>query len=113
MTPWGCSRSSRTQSARWAAARGIDPGNFGGPSNAPVAADDPIFAPIEGISLEEYARVAKIGSNQGVTTEEGLAAVGHGRGPRRRHLHPGHKGWTERWEHGHRPTFRKHFDAAG
>ena len=31
----------------------IDPAIFGGPSNRPVAADDPIWAPINGFSLED------------------------------------------------------------
>ena len=42
-------------------AMGIDTANFGGPSNAPVADDDPIWEPIEGIDLPTYARVAKAG----------------------------------------------------
>jgi hypothetical protein len=56
-------------------AMGIDTASFGGPSNAPVADDDPIWQPIEGISLEVYAVTAKKASNLGVTDEAGMAEV--------------------------------------
>jgi hypothetical protein len=56
-------------------AMGIDTANFGGPSNAPVADDDPIWQPIEGISLELYAVTAKKASNLGVTDEAGMREV--------------------------------------
>jgi hypothetical protein len=56
-------------------AMGIDTANFGGPSNAPVADDDPIWAPIDGISLELYATTAKKASNLGVTDEAGMREV--------------------------------------
>jgi len=56
-------------------AMGIDTANFGGPSNAQVSDDDPIWAPIEGISLEVYAVTAKKASNLGVTDEAGMAEV--------------------------------------
>ena len=61
-------------------AMGIDTAAFGGPSNAAVADDDPIFEPVEGISLEDYARVAKAAQRQGVTDEAGMAAVGQAEG---------------------------------
>lgn len=61
-------------------AMGIDTANFGGPSNAAVADDDPIFADVEGISLQDYARVAKAAQAQGVTDEAGLAAVAQSQG---------------------------------
>lgn len=37
----------------------IDPAAFGGPSTRSVAADDPIWAPINGISLQDYAALAR------------------------------------------------------
>jgi hypothetical protein len=61
-------------------AMGIDTANFGGPSNAPVADDDPIWAPIEGIDLATYARLGKIAQGQGVTDEAGMAAVAQAEG---------------------------------
>lgn len=56
-------------------AMGIDTANFGGPSNAAVADDDPIFEPVEGVSLQDYARLGKIAQGKGVTDEAGMAAV--------------------------------------
>lgn len=95
-------------------ARGIDTANFGGPSNAPVADDDPIWAPIEGISIEVYAQVAKKASNQGVTDEAGMAAVATAEGLDGEAFGRAAKGWVERMGTsmavGQR--FRSHFDAA-
>ena len=96
-------------------AMGIDTADFGGPSNAPVADDDPIWAPIEGIGIDEYARVAKIGSTQGVTDEAGMAAVATNEGLDPAAWAAAAKGWTDRMGQnmavGQR--FRQHFDAAG
>lgn len=56
-------------------AMGIDTANFGGPSNAAVADDDPIWEPVEGVSLQDYARVGKAAQGKGVTDEAGMKAV--------------------------------------
>ncbi len=62
-------------------AMGIDTANFGGPSNAAVADDDPIWEPVEGVSLQDYARVGKAAQGKGVS--EGLPAHNPAcRGPR-------------------------------
>lgn len=61
-------------------AMGIDTAAFGGPSNAAVADDDPIFADVEGVSLQDYARVGKIAQGKGVTDEAGMAAVAQEQG---------------------------------
>ena len=61
-------------------AMGIDTAAFGGPSNAAVADDDPIFAPVEGVSLEDYAKVGKIAQGRGVTDEAGMAVVAQEQG---------------------------------
>ena len=37
----------------------IDTAHFGGPSTRSVAADDPIWQPINGISLQDYADLAR------------------------------------------------------
>jgi len=37
----------------------MDPAMFGGPSTRSVAADDPIWQPINGISLQDYADLAR------------------------------------------------------
>ncbi len=56
-------------------AMGIDTANFGGPSNAAVADDDPIWEPVEGVTLQDYARVAKAAQGKGVTDEAGMKVV--------------------------------------
>lgn len=52
-----------------------NPAAFGGPSTTPLAADDPLLQPVNGVSLEQYARVAKECQRQGVTDEAGVGAV--------------------------------------
>lgn len=56
-------------------AMGIDTANFGGPSNAPVADDDPIWEPVEGVTLQDYAKVGKAAQGKGVTDEAGMKVV--------------------------------------
>ena len=94
---------------------GIDTAAFGGPSNAAVSPDDPIFAPIEGISLEEYARIAKIGANQGVTDEAGMNAIAMAEGHDPAAWGTAVKGWVERMGQNMAigQNFRKYYDAAG
>lgn len=53
----------------------VDPATMGGPSSAPLDADDPMLQPINGIGLPEYAAVAKLAQARGVTTEEGMAEI--------------------------------------
>jgi hypothetical protein len=53
----------------------VDPAVLGGPSTAPLDADDPMLQPINGIGLAEYAAVSKQAQAEGVTTEEGMAAI--------------------------------------
>lgn len=55
--------------------RGMDPAIIGGPSNKPLAADDPMLAPIDGISLADYAAVSKQAQQRGVTDEAGMQAI--------------------------------------
>jgi len=95
-------------------AMGIDTANFGGPSNAPVADDDPIFAPIEGISLQEYARLAKIAQSQGVTDEAGMAAIATAEGHDAAAWNTAVKGWIERMGQNMAvgQKFRQHLDAS-
>ena len=95
-------------------AMGIDTANFGGPSNAPVADDDPIFAPIEGISLQEYARLAKIAQGQGVTDEAGMAAIATAEGHDAAAWSAAAKGWIDRMGQNMAvgQKFRQHLDAS-
>ncbi|MCU0310575.1 MAG: hypothetical protein MUE36_06505 [Acidimicrobiales bacterium] len=53
----------------------VDPAAMGGPSSAPLDADDPMLQPVNGIGIAEYAAVAKIAQERGVTTEEGMAEI--------------------------------------
>jgi hypothetical protein len=60
----------------------IDPAVLGGPSTRSVAADDPIWQPINGISLEDYGQLARDAQARGVTDEAGMIALA------------GERGWT-------------------
>jgi hypothetical protein len=95
-------------------AMGIDTAAFGGPSNAAVADDDPIFEPIEGVSLELYAQIAKKAQAQGVTDEAGMVAIAAAEGHDGEAFGRAMKGWVDRMGQnmavGQR--FRAAFDAA-
>lgn len=52
----------------------IDPAVLGGPSTRSVAADDPIWEPINGISLQDYAELARDARPRGIKDEAGLIA---------------------------------------
>lgn len=58
----------------------IDTAVFGGPSTRSVAQDDPIWAPINGISLEDYAGLARDAQARGITDEAGLITLARERG---------------------------------
>ena len=55
--------------------QGMDPAVIGGPSNKPLAADDPMLQPIDGISLADYAAVSKQAQARGVTDEAGMLSI--------------------------------------
>lgn len=52
-----------------------NPAAFGGPSNAPIPTDDPMLAPVEGVSLADYARVVKEAQRRGATDQAAVNAV--------------------------------------
>jgi hypothetical protein len=58
----------------------INPAAMGGPSTSAVAADDPIWQPINGISLQDYGDLARDAQARGVTDEAGMIALGQERG---------------------------------
>ncbi|WP_396933560.1 hypothetical protein [Mycolicibacterium sp.] len=58
----------------------IDTAVFGGPSTRSVAQNDPIWAPINGISLEDYAGLARDAQARGITDEAGLITLAGERG---------------------------------
>jgi hypothetical protein len=58
----------------------IDPAVMGGPSTRSVAADDPVLAPINGISLQDYADLARDAQARGVTDEARMITLAKERG---------------------------------
>jgi hypothetical protein len=75
---------------------GIDTAAFGGPSNAPVGADDPILQPVDGISMQHYAWIAKLASNAGVTDVAGMVAIAEQNGLDGPRFAAACKVWVER-----------------
>jgi hypothetical protein len=53
----------------------IDPAIMGGPSTRSVAENDPIWEPINGVSLQDYADWANEAQKRGVNDEAGLIAI--------------------------------------
>ena len=58
----------------------IDPAVMGGPSTRSLAAGDPVLAPISGISLQDYAELARDAQARGVTDEAGMITLAKERG---------------------------------
>ena len=57
------------------AGMGANPAAFGGPSTTPLAPDDPLLAPVDGLSLEMYGTASAEAQRRGVTDEDGMAAL--------------------------------------
>lgn len=74
----------------------IDTAMFGGPSNRSVAADDPIWEPINGISLQDWAEVAREARARGVIDEAGMISVAQERGWNPADAKAAMDGWTQR-----------------
>ena len=58
----------------------IDPALIGGPSTKSVAENDPIWQPINGISLQDYAALAKDAQARGINDEAGMITLAQERG---------------------------------
>jgi hypothetical protein len=58
----------------------IDPAILGGPSTRSVAADDPIWQPINGISLQDYGELAREAQARGINDEAGMITLAKERG---------------------------------
>jgi hypothetical protein len=58
----------------------IDTAILGGPSTRSVAADDPIWQPINGISLQDYAELARDAQARGINNEAGMINLAQERG---------------------------------
>ncbi len=74
----------------------IDPAVLGGPSTRSVAADDPIWAPINGISLQNYAELARDAQARGVTDEAGMISLAQERGWSPADTKAALDGWVQR-----------------
>ena len=74
----------------------IDPTAFGGPSTRSVAVDDPIWEPINGISLQDYADLARAAQARGVTDEAGMITLAGERGWDPAHTKAALDGWVQR-----------------
>ncbi len=74
----------------------IDPAILGGPSTRSVAADDPIWAPINGISLQDYADLARDARGRGITDESGMIALARERGWDPADTKAAMDGWVQR-----------------
>ena len=58
----------------------INPSVMGGPSTSSVAADDPIWQPINGISLQDYGELAREAQARGINDEAGMITLAQERG---------------------------------
>jgi hypothetical protein len=74
----------------------IDPAMFGGPSTRAVAADDAIWRPINGISLQDYAGLARDAQARGVTDEAGMIAIAQEKGWNPADTKAALDGWVQR-----------------
>jgi hypothetical protein len=74
----------------------LDPAAFGGPSTRSVAADDPIWQPINGISLQDYAELARDAQARRVVDEAGMIALAAERGWDAADTKAALDGWVQR-----------------
>ena len=74
----------------------IDTAIFGGPSTKSVAADDPIWQPINGISLQDYAELARDAQARGINDEAGMIAIAQEKGWSPTDTKAALAGWVQR-----------------
>jgi hypothetical protein len=74
----------------------IKPAVMGGPSTSAVASDDPIWQPVNGISLQDYAEIAREAQARGVTDEAGMIAIAQERGLNPADTKAALDGWVQR-----------------
>ena len=74
----------------------IDPSFMGGPSTRSVAADDPIWQPINGISLQDYADLAREAQARGINDEAGMITLAQERGWNPNDTKAALDGWVQR-----------------
>lgn len=74
----------------------VDPAIIGGPSTRSVAADDPIWQPINGVSLQDYAELAREAQSRGINDEAGMIASAQERGWSPTDTKAALDGWVQR-----------------
>jgi hypothetical protein len=74
----------------------IDPAVMGGPSTRSVAANDPIWEAINGISLQDYADLAREAQGRGITDEAGMITLAQERGFNPADAKAAFDGWVQR-----------------
>ena len=74
----------------------IDPAMMGGPSTRSVASDDPIWQPINGISLQDYAELARESQARGINDEAGMITLAQERGWNPADTKAALDGWVQR-----------------
>jgi len=74
----------------------MNPAMFGGPSTQSVAADDPIWQPINGISLQDYADLAREAQARGINNEAAMITLAKERGWNPTDTKAALDGWVQR-----------------
>ena len=74
----------------------VDPAAFGGPSTASVSMEDPIWEPINGVSLQDYADWAREAQARGANDEAGLIAIAGEKGVSAADAKAALDGWVAR-----------------
>lgn len=74
----------------------VDPAILGGPSTKPLAVDDPLLQPINGVALDQYARIVKGASGQGASDEAAVCAYAETQGVAAADFAAAMAGWNDR-----------------
>ncbi|MDZ5621994.1 hypothetical protein SFC88_14195 [Nocardioides sp. HM23] len=74
----------------------VDPAAFGGPSTRSVAENDPIWEPINGVSLQDYADWAREAQTRGINDEAGLITLAGEKGVSAADAKAALDGWVAR-----------------
>jgi hypothetical protein len=86
----------KAKKAAQQAQQAIDPAVLGGPSTRSVAGDDPIWQPINGISLQDYAELAREAQARGINDEAGMITLAEERGWTPANTKAALDGWVQR-----------------
>jgi hypothetical protein len=74
----------------------VDPAILGGPSTRSVAENDPIWEPINGVSLQDYADWAREAQARGINDEAGLITLAGEKGVSAADAKAALDGWVAR-----------------